>query len=754
MTKQNLKTGLALLASALCVAIGWVLFAQRNSSAEKPQEPGKTLPAAQPVVHRPTGEVLKPYAPEELAALRKKRRAEQLRSVWREQGTPEVELLICVEHEAIVSQLEQRYPELKRISKTEDVVRYQLPVGLAESFLEELPTGVKWMNDPGEPVFLNVVATGERFLGLNAPLRTEDYAPTLDGRGEIVAVVDTGISTGVEGSFHMDLIPALYGMVVEPATGMEGNTNPGDTARHGTHVCGSVISQGEATRGAAPGAHLFSQCICSTSGRACFFEKHETHFERSYAVGARVISCSWKNGFSSTATGNFYQEARAGSIDSFVWNHPETTICFAVDNAGTDADKNGVSDLRTVYSYESYAKNIITVGAQENYRPDYTSVYGAYKKTAVDGPIYADRVSCAKPYDTYDGIAAFSSRGPLNDERIAPMLVAPGTAIYSTSQSGGARFDGGSSMATPLVSGSAAVLRQYLKECQGIATPTAAAVRAGLILCSDTLSPGQYGTGQYREIPEESPNNVEGWGALHLGKHLTGEARIGFVDGISLETEGAYTFTIPNVVAGNELSVVLSWIDAPGLSETYDRTLVNDYDLIVVAPNNTTTYTIRDALNAIERILIPANEVQDGDYLVKVIGAHIEQTGEGNVAAVAWRAMTADGSVALPAQPEVSEEKVNLTVRAPLGADAYLDFPLYPAPGKLSYPKGTKLRVLSGPKLPTFLNSETVSLCGWRLKKADGTEIKGTASAFDLELDQDMILQWYTVFPGYRFLLR
>lgn len=767
---------LSLIVAAVLGAIGWLLFASRE---EEPTRAHSDPNRPKPVVHALTGEVLQPYKPEELAALRKKRRTEQLRSIWREQGTSEVEVLICVEDEAVVSQLEQTYPELKRISKTEEVLRYQLPMTLAESFLEALPAGVKWMNETAEAVLLNKVATGSRFLGLNAPLREKDYAPTLDGRGEVVAVIDTGISSGIPGAFHMDLIPALYGMVVEPVTGMglENNVNPGDLAGHGTHVCGSVVSQGlsySETRGAAPGAHLFSQCVFSASNGAVFFNKLENHFERSYAVGARVISCSWKHGtkskFPTTWSGPYtyknpytdpdYTEAYAQSVDAFVWNHPETTVCFAVDNSGTDANpKDGVIDLGNVYSYEAYAKNIITVGAQESYRPRgtdstgpvSTKTYAGYSSEA--GLFLLDKKKPAEPYNTYDGMAAFSSRGPLIDGRIAPMLVAPGTDIYSTSQTDGARFDGGTSMATPLVSGTAAVLRQYLKEYQDIAAPTAAVVRAGLILCSETLYPGQYGTGQYLEIPKESPNNVEGWGALRLGKHLTGEARLGFVDRISLETGKTHTFTIPNVVAGTELSVVLSWIDAPGLSETYDRTLVNNYNLTVVAPNNK-SYTIDDAKNAIERICIPADEVQSGTYTVIVSGAHIEQPGTGNLAAVAWRAKTTDGAVLLKQETEVSEETVSLTVRAPLNASPYLDFPLYPAPGMMTYPKGTKLRILSAPKLPTFTNSEAVSLCGWYLKKADGTLEKGTESSFDLVLDQDMVLQWYTVFPGYKFLLR
>lgn len=744
----------------LALGLGGLFYVFKSIHGKRSAEATRSL---KPATFALTGEALHPQKTETLAELRKRQTAERLRNIWRGQNTPEVEVLICVEDDTVLPRLEQTYPAFTCLRKTDDVLRCKLPTALAERFLEELPEGVKWINETAEPVLLNSVATGSRFLGLNAPLREKTTAPTLDGRGEIVAVIDTGVSTGNAATFHSSLIHALYGMVIDPVSGL-GDWGGGDSHGHGTHVCGSVVSRDVmdvGTLGAAPGAHLFSQRI-SKSGTLKFFDKNEKHFERSYAVGARVISCSWKNNIPSTAIGNplLYVESYAESVDSFVWNHPDTTICFAVDNSGQDTNEDGVIDLGNVYSYEAYAKNIITVGAQESYRPrgtdpNYTGLtstktYAGYGSATGPFPLNLDKSTPSEPYDTYDGMAAFSSRGPLNDGRIAPMLVAPGTDIYSTSEAGGARFDGGTSMATPLVSGSAAVLRQYLRECQGIETPSAAVVRAGLILCSDTLYPGQYGTGDFLEIPKDSPNNVEGWGALHLGKYLTGEARIGFVDRISLETEAVQTFTIPDVTAGTELSVVLSWIDAPGISE--NRILVNDYDLVVVAPDNT-VYSIKDATNPIERILIPAEEVQDGDYLVKVVGTLIKRTGTGNIAAVAWRAATAKGPVPLPEPIVESEEKVTLTVREPLGAEPYLDFPLYPAPGEMEYPKGTKLRVLSGPKLPNYFSTTTVPLCGWILKKADGTVMRGTESTFDLVLDQDMSLHWFTVFPGYGLLL-
>ena len=73
-----------------------------------------------------------------------------------------------------------------------------------------------------------------------------------------------------------------------------------------------------------------------------------------------------------------------------------------------------------------------------------------------------------------DYLADFSSRGPTRDGRRKPEIVAPGYYILSANantnevgecdDNGGITFQAGTSMATPVVSGTAALVRQYLED--------------------------------------------------------------------------------------------------------------------------------------------------------------------------------------------------------------------------------------------------------------------------------------------------
>jgi hypothetical protein len=292
------------------------------------------------------------------------------------------------------------------------------------------------------------------------------------------------------------------------------------------------------------------------------------------------------------------------------------------------------------------------------------------------------------------------------------------------------------------------------------------------VLCSDSLYPGQY----VGEIPQVSPNSVEGWGALHLGKHLAGIDRdgttqtpmtFGFKDRIVLETSGAstsFTFTTDEV---GEVRVALSWIDYPDV-EAASQPLVNDYNLSVTDPTGV-EYTLEDHLNPIERIIIKEGIV--GTYTVKVSASKIGQTGTGNLAALAWSAKTAEAPIVFQA-PVVATNTATLEVRLPEGAVAYKDYPVWPAPGQHLFGVGKKIAPMAGPKLgySAYLKHIVTPLAGWILFDAKGRPVRqhfpqremvtlasgGTLEGAILPPEKPLLLeqgrytlQWYTTFPGY-----
>lgn len=645
-------------------------------------------------------------------------------------------------------------PTLTLLSRTQRIARCAVPEAVLRRWLEQglFVSGLLGF-DVEKPVELyGKVATSGSFVG-TAPLQATSR---LDGAGEVVAVIDSGISTGDAGTFHPNLLPALYGMTVEPSVPNAENLIPNDTASnsHGTHVAGCVVAQPLTSEaqvcGAAPGAALYFQ-----SFKGGYVDDVFEHFSRSQAVGAKIVNCSW--GHTPRVASTACYDTYSREVDDFVWNNPEMLICFAVGNDGGDEDGDNVVDAKSIYSSEAYAKNALIVGAQESDRPGDFKTNGYWDSSRFKGQLLAnDRL--AYPYNQMTpGMFALSSRGPLNDGRVAPMIVAPGTVIYSTINPGSSIGEmSGTSMAAPIVSGAAAVFRQYLREVYEIDSPTAALMRAGLILASESLAPGQFGTGAMQEIPNESPNSVEGWGALRLGEMLQGgESQmevLGFEDQIHLKQTGEeVSFPVEDLFIG-DFSVVLSWIDAPAATGTKQAVLQNDYDLELISPSGK-TYSLGDHTNPIERLSVWVTAEEIGTWKMKVRAHQIAKDGAGNLAAIAWRAITLDGPRPLPERVQ-SSETVTLEVSLPEGHRPYLDYPVWPAPGKHTFPVGTAVRVYCGQKLfPSFAVPPT-NLLGWVRKTAIGERERGETHSFWHRFEEDQELRWYEAFPGASFYLR
>jgi hypothetical protein len=187
-------------------------------------------------------------------------------------------------------------------------------------------------------------------------------------------------------------------------------------------------------------------------------------------------------------------------------------------------------------------------------------------------------------------------------------------------------------MATPQVSGMAALARQWLARERLTSQPSAALLKALLLNGATSARPGQYAT--VSEIPSAWPNSVEGWGRASIGDTigLGGEDRVWLAQHSGVTTGQLVEYTV-HVSAGEPLRVTLTWTDypsAPGIS----KALVNDLDLQVVAPggevlagNATASLPFgcrvsgADRCNTVESVEIAAPF--SGNYSIRVRGAAV-----------------------------------------------------------------------------------------------------------------------------------
>jgi PKD repeat protein len=457
-----------------------------------------------------------------------------------------------------------------------------------------------------------------------------------DGSTQTVAVADTGIGGGTADSAHPD-IPAsrIVDIFDWPGTSARGcyRVTPDGAvdvdSGHGTHTSLSVLGDGGPSgegKGTAPGASLVFQSTedwadfkgaCSSTADGYYLlglpDDLNDLLQQAYDAGARIHSDSW----GSDAAGDYTVDA--AQVDSFMWLNQDFLMTTSAGNAGTDANANGFVDEDSMGS-PATAKNTLTVGASENDRQgDWSCDSGAGNGCSGQNDIFTYGSAWPSDYpaapiatDASAGneeqLAAFSSRGPTDDGRIKPDIVAPGTWVLSgysdlyqegydgatNPQNGAFQYDGwgfpaseqykymgGTSMSNPIAAGAAAVVRDYYAKAHGVDV-SAALTKATLINSAvDLLDENNDGSDD-NDIP--IPNNHEGWGRIDLMNAVDGSAL--FVDQTSGITTGGSDVNAYAVDGGESLRISLVWSDYPS-TEAAAANLVNDLDLTVEAPDGT-----------------------------------------------------------------------------------------------------------------------------------------------------------------------
>lgn len=493
-----------------------------------------------------------------------------------------------------------------------------------------------------------------------------------DGTGVTVAVADSGLADGVPEGMHPDLagradVFFFYGRLEDAA----------DEHGHGTHVTGIIAGDGATGEtdefdnlwglGVAPGARIVTQRLFDGLGGYEAPPTFETMTRDAVRAGAVIGSNSWGDdtqGRYDISAAEF--DALVRDADALAAGDQPYILEFSAGNAGPGAQTIGSPAV---------AKNVIATGASQNDRYGYL-IYE-------DGP---------------EAMADFSSRGPCEDGRIKPDLVAPGTWIASLQSSSATdqnawlpisplyQFQGGTSQSGPGVSGAAAVFVQFYRALHANATPSPALVKAALINSATDLADDEGGT-------TPVPNFDEGWGRVTL-TNLIGTSRgVQFHDqAVTLTNRQVWEHRFLSGDPRVPLKLTLTYTDVPGLPAAVPA-LVNDLDLEVVAPDGTfyrgnafdagesiPNALSADDINNVEGVHLAAPE--PGEWLVRVRATKVVEDihGRPDVPPAQDFALVISGDLPEPGQGILVLDRPAYTAPAVIGL-RLLDFDLAGAPG-------------------------------------------------------------------------
>ncbi len=368
------------------------------------------------------------------------------------------------------------------------------------------------------------------------------------------------------------------------------DTNQDD---HGTHVAGTLAGAGiisPIARGIAPKATLLSYSFSDNNGgriNASSFVEDEVLTAinpTNPSLGAVITQNSYGPTITACAGLENYP-TRARRRDILARMYPFLTQCVSAGNeqAACMGGFNTLSDA---------TKNAIVVGVT----------------------------------DSTDIIHTASSFGPTRDGRIKPDISAVGVNVFSLSFDNQYVSKTGTSMATPMVSGTAALLYERFRQLNGNINPTSDLIKA--LLCNNA-----------DDINNLRPDYRTGFGRLNGNNALKAleENRFENSSITQMPPNQANTKTISVAPNTAELKVMLAWID-PEANVGAAIALVNDLNLQIIAPDGTifnpwvlnpanpsaiATRQI-DRLNNIEQVTID-NPIA-GTYTINIIGANITQS--------------------------------------------------------------------------------------------------------------------------------
>ncbi len=338
----------------------------------------------------------------------------------------------------------------------------------------------------------------------------------------VIAIVDTGIDpkhkdlNGTDNTGTKKII-GWYSAVPTWAGGPCDNTAPSgpcDYHGHGTHVSSIAAGEGDdnpSYKGIAPGSALVGIKVLSDYGWGYWswvIDGVDWGVDNKDVYGIKIMSLSLGGWGSSDGT-DPCSVALDAAVDAGI------VVTVAAGNSGPQ---------KYTISSPGAAKKVITVGAMGD--PGYLlKVLPGAAKDELAPPISPEKQEVTPggqvyPADNGWHLAYWSSRGPTADNRIKPDVVAPGVMITAADNTypntagyhGGYVTYSGTSMATPLVAGVAALMldsnagltpaqvKTYIRDSaeQWGYGPTRPSTGPPYTACTSSNSNVDYGCGRVR----------------------------------------------------------------------------------------------------------------------------------------------------------------------------------------------------------------------------------------------------------------
>jgi hypothetical protein len=383
----------------------------------------------------------------------------------------------------------------------------------------------------------------------------------LTGEGVVIGIGDSGYLLE-----HIDLNTRVI------------SYNPESSYWHGLHVAGTAAGGGiinEKYKGYAPKASVIKRSNSE-------IWKQASNLVRDY--GLVVTNNSYG--------GSVCPDYGAYTLDSYILDRqaadlPNLQHVFAAGNSGLEAPCDGfVAGFGNVIGGSISSKNVISTGRT----------------------------------GTGSLINATSSKGPTQDGRIKPEVVAPGSSIFSTFPVNTYQAGSGTSMAAPAVTGGLALLYQRYRQLNGGNNPRNTLMKA--LICNGATDKGLTG-----------PDYTYGFGMMNLLRSVSMMEKGQYFNGsVANQAKNGYEISVPSNTA--LVKIMLYWND-PASAVLTGKTLVNDLDLKVIRPGGTevqpsfpraaTPLTAAepgvDSVNNIEQIVLEGPAT--GTYIVNVSGRKV-----------------------------------------------------------------------------------------------------------------------------------